>query len=134
MKNLVLFVVVSILLVGCATAQKSASTRSPMYVVTNTTSSVTTTGTNVVSVVNSQTQSFLKPQRRWSVMGLVFGEKDPIPTQVPSGQSVQQGEPAPNIIVVEQPYGYGYYRYPYARVPAYSGEQRRLFGRKFRIP
>ena len=128
---LVLVGIVVALTTGCATAPKSAGTRSPMYVVTNYTSSVTTTGTNKVSVVNTQTQSFLKPQRRWSLMGLVFGEKDPIPTTVPSGQSVQQGEPAPNIIVVEQPYGYGY---PYARVPARSWEHRRLLGVRYRIP
>lgn len=118
-------------------AQKP-KTRAPMYVVTNTTSSVTTTGTNVTSVVNTQTQSFLKPQRRWSVMGLVFGEKDPIPTTVPSGQSVQQGYPAPQVTVVESPYGYGYpygyggYRSPYQPVySGYSSCERRLFGVRF---
>lgn len=115
-------------------------TRVPMYTITNSTSSVTTTGTNVSSIVNTQTQSFLKPQRRWSVLGLLIGEKDPISTSVPSGQSVQQGYPAPQVTVVESPYLYGYpygygyggYRSPYQ--PVYSGygsSERRLFGVRF---
>src|SRR3989344_4101288 len=115
-----------------------------MYTITNSTSSVTTNGTNTTSVVNTQTQSFLKPQRRWSLMGLVFGEKDPIPTTVPSGQSVQQGHSQAPVVVVQQPYGYGGYPYgygyaggygyPYRRVPAQSGECRQLFGVRFRVP
>lgn len=116
---------------------REPKTRVPMYVVTNSTSSVTTTGTNTTSVVNTQTQSFLKPGRRWSVMGFIFGEKDPIPTTVPSGQSIQQGYPPTPVIVVEQPtyyyggypYGYGY---PYQRVPVYNQScERRLFGVRF---
>lgn len=113
---------------------RTAKMRVPMYVVTNSTSSVTTTGTNVSSVVNTQTQSFLKPQRRWSVMGLIFGEKDPISTTVPSGQSIQQGYPAPQVVVVEQPaYGYSYgHRYPYRYAPTYNQPcERRLFGVRF---
>lgn len=114
-------------------SQKS-KTRTPMYVVTNYTSSVTTTGTNTSSVVNTQVQTFLKPQRRWSVLGLLIGEKDPISTSVPSGQSVQQGYPAPQITVVESPYPYGYgYRSPYQ--PVYSGygsSEKRLFGYRFK--
>lgn len=115
---------------------RAPKTRTPMYVVTNTTSSVTTTGTNVSSVVNTQTQSFLKPQRRWSVLGLLIGEKDPISTSVPSGQSVQQGYPAPQITVVESPYPYNPYGYGYgspyrSMYSGYGSSEKRLFGYRF---
>ena len=132
-----------VLFSGCATAPKSAGTHAPMYTITNQTSSVTTTGTNTTSVVNTQTQNFLKPQRRYSLLGLLIGEKDPIPTSVPSGQSVQEGHPQPPVVVVEQPYGYpygygyggyGHSGYSYARMPARSRECRRLFGVGFRVP
>ena len=143
MKNLVLFVVVSILFVGCATAPRSAGTHSPMYTITNRSETVTVTGTNAVKVANVSEQGFLKPRRQWSLLGLLIGEANPIPTQVPSGQSVQEGHPQPPVVVVEQPYGYpygygyggyGHSGYSYARMPARSGECRQLFGVRFRVP
>ena len=144
MKNLVLFVVVSILFVGCATAPRSAGTRSPMYTVTNTsTTAKKVAGIEVSSETHTSTQNFLKPRRQSSLLGLLIGEANPIPTQVPSGQSVQEGHPQPPVVVVEQPYGYpygygyggyGHSGYSYARVPARSGECRQLFGVRFRVP
>jgi len=76
-------------------------------------------------------------------MGLVFGEKDPIPTDTPSARTVNQG-PYPTITVEQQAYPYGYvggyyggggygYDYPYRRVYYGEGEQcRTLFGYRFK--
>ena len=120
---------------------QTTKTRVPMYVITNSTSSVTVTGTNTVSETHTSVQNYLPPGRR-SLLGVILGGRaNPISTTVPSGQSVQQGEPPTPVVVVQQPYGYGYggygyggygYGYPYSRVPAYSQScERRLFGVRF---
>ena len=111
-------------------------TRTPMYTITNSTSSVTVSGTTTVSETHTSVQNFLPPGRR-SLLGVILGGRaNPIPTTMPSGQSVQQGQPPTPVVVVQQPYRYGYgggygYGYPYRRMPAQSGENRRLFGVHF---
>ena len=121
--------------------RRAPKTRTPMYTITNSTSSVTVSGTTTVSETHTSVQNFLPPGRR-SLLGVIlWGRANPIPTTVPSGQSVQQGQPPTPIVVVQQPYGYGYpsgygggdgYGYPYSRVPAYSGScERKLFGVRF---
>ncbi|TSC84518.1 MAG: hypothetical protein G01um101417_183 [Parcubacteria group bacterium Gr01-1014_17] len=115
--------------------------RVPMYVITNSTSSVKVSGTNTVSETNTSVQNFLHPGRR-SLLGVIMGGRsNPIPTDTPSGESVQQGRPPTPVIVVQQPYGYGYqygygggygYGYPYQRAPVYNQScERRLFGVRF---
>ncbi|MDP3661721.1 MAG: hypothetical protein Q8R17_02640 [bacterium] len=125
---------------GGALMEKSQKSKTlvPMYTITNSTSTVSVTGTNTVSVTNTSVQNFLRPGKR-SLLGVILGGRaNPISTDTPSGNSVQQGHPPTPVIIVEQPYGYGYpygyggYRSPYQ--PVYSGygsSERRLFGVHF---
>lgn len=125
---------------GAALMERSSKpkTRAPMYTITNQTSSVTVSGTNLVSATtNTVVKNYLYPPKR-SFFGAIFGGRvEPIPTDMPSGQSFQQGYSAPQVAVVEQPpvyySGYPYaYSYPYAYgYGGYGGGCRRLFGVRF---